>query len=104
MDGALAGWTDNGWRFVVPGEGWRAWVADRGQAMRFDGAAWSDEEARAGGYFVAGDRVLAGRQRLLRNPAAARSPITKALRRFWQFLRTAHPWPDCNITFIWLTL
>ncbi len=24
-DGALAGWTDNGWRFAMPAEGWRAW-------------------------------------------------------------------------------
>ncbi len=69
MDGALAGWTDNGWRFAVPGEGWRAWVADRSQSMRFDGSAWTDEEARADGYFVAGDRVLAERQAAIANPA-----------------------------------
>ncbi len=33
QDGAIAGWTDNGWRFVMPAPGWRAWVIGS-RAMR----------------------------------------------------------------------
>jgi hypothetical protein len=68
-DGAIAGWTDNGWRFVMPALGWRAWVIDRGHTMRYDGTRWMDEAMRDDGYFVAGDRVLAGRQAAIVNPA-----------------------------------
>jgi hypothetical protein len=67
-DGAIAGWTDNGWRFVMPAAGWRAWIVDRGNAVRYDGTGWTDEEVRGDGYFVAGDRVLAGRQAAIANP------------------------------------
>lgn len=67
-DGEIAGWTDNGWRFVMPAAGWRAWVVDRGHAVRHDGTDWRDEEVRGDGYFVAGERVLAGRQAAIANP------------------------------------
>lgn len=37
-DGALAGWTSGGWRFVAPFEGMAAWsVADGGTARRVGG-------------------------------------------------------------------
>jgi len=67
-DGAIAGWTDSGWRFIMPGPGWRAWVADRGHAMQYDGTGWTDEAVRGDGYVVAGQRVLAGRQAAIANP------------------------------------
>lgn len=66
---SLAGWTDGGWRFAMPGAGWRAWVADRAQTMRFDGADWTDEEARSNGYFVAGEQVVGARQAAIADPA-----------------------------------
>lgn len=65
----LAGWTENGWRFASPDRGWRAWVIDRGHGMRFDGSAWTDDETRPDGYFVAGEQVLAGRQGAIADPA-----------------------------------
>jgi hypothetical protein len=68
QDGGIAGWTDNGWRFVVPAPGWRAWVIDRGNAVRYDGTDWTDEEVRSDGYFAAGERVLAERQTAIANP------------------------------------
>lgn len=77
-DGAIAGWTDNGWRFVLPAPGWRAWVADRGHAMRYDGAGWIDDEARSGGYFVAGDQVLSARQAAIGNPVGGVTPDGEA--------------------------
>jgi hypothetical protein len=68
-DGALAGWTSGGWRFVMPQAGLRAWVLDRGQSMRFDGTIWVDENVRADGYFVAGDRVISARQAAITGPS-----------------------------------
>lgn len=86
QDGAIAGWTDNGWRFVRPAPGWRAWVADREHAMRYDGAGWIDEEARSDGYFVAGEKVLGAQHPAIGNPAGgvtadseARAAITSIL-------------------------
>lgn len=85
-DGAIAGWTDNGWRFVQPGPGWRAWIADREHIMRYDGTGWIDEEARRDGYFVAGEQVLAAQQAAIGNPTGgvtsdgeARAAITSIL-------------------------
>ena len=67
-DGALAGWTDSGWRFASAAPGWRAWVLDRVQTMRFDGVGWIDEAVRSDGYFVAGERVLSVRQGAIAGP------------------------------------
>lgn len=76
--GAIAGWTENGWRFVSPGAGWCAWVVDRSRMMRFTGAAWADEPVRSDGYFVAGLRVLSGRQGAIANPAGGATTDAEA--------------------------
>lgn len=39
--GTLAVFHDGAWRFHAPHTGWIAWVADEGQALVFDGGAWS---------------------------------------------------------------
>ena len=50
--GASAGWTgvpeghvaafqDGAWRIFAPQTGWMAWIADEGEALVFDGEAWS---------------------------------------------------------------
>jgi hypothetical protein len=75
---ALAGWTDNGWRFAAPGAGWRLWVADRGHMMRFDGAVWIDEMVRDDGMYVAGQRVLAARQAAVADPAGGATVDSEA--------------------------
>ncbi len=68
-DGAIAGWTAAGWRFVQPAAGWCAWVADRGCAMRFDGVDWVDEGTRSDGYFVGGERIIGARQAAISDPS-----------------------------------
>jgi hypothetical protein len=65
---SIAGWTSNGWRFMAPQPGWRCWVIDRNHAMRFDGSGWIDAAARAEGYVVAGQQVLAHRQPAIPDP------------------------------------
>lgn len=86
MDGAIVAWTQSGWRFAVPEAGWRVWVVDRDQTMRFDGTGWIDEAVRSNGYFVSGQRVLASRQAAIADPsggstvdAEARSAVTAIL-------------------------
>lgn len=39
-DGAIAVWRDGGWRFLVPKEGWIAWVLDEHALVSWTGAAW----------------------------------------------------------------
>lgn len=53
---AIAGWTEDGWRFVAPKEGLAVWVETEGVAWRYTDGGW-----RAGD--LAGDRVsIAGVQ------------------------------------------
>lgn len=37
---ALAGWTDGGWRFVAPKEGWSVWVQTERVPARYENNAW----------------------------------------------------------------
>ncbi len=68
-DGALALWTEGGWRFPAPPAGARVTVADRGHAMIADGAgAWSDAPDRPDGYHVAGQRVIGPRAGAVADP------------------------------------
>lgn len=39
---AVAAYTDGGWRFHVPGEGYTAWVIAERALIHFDGADWED--------------------------------------------------------------
>jgi len=75
---ALAGWTEAGWLFAMPGEGWQAWVADRGHPVRFDGAAWQDTPARGDGYYIGGERVVAARQTAIADPDGGGAPDPQA--------------------------
>lgn len=40
--GMLAAWLDNGWSFVAPGIGWRAWDQASGQMKLWNGTDWVD--------------------------------------------------------------
>ncbi|HZU77823.1 MAG TPA: DUF2793 domain-containing protein, partial [Dehalococcoidia bacterium] len=39
-DNAIAAWQDGAWAFYAPQPGWRAFVADEGALIAWDGAAW----------------------------------------------------------------
>jgi hypothetical protein len=67
-DGAVACWTDGGWRFVAPRVGLVVHVADRGHAMIYDGAVWVDGPLRADGIYVGGNRVVGGRGAAIADP------------------------------------
>lgn len=77
-DREIAGWTEGGWRFVAPLEGWTAWAIDRGNALRFDGIAWADEAVRGDGLHVAGARVVGARQGAIADPTGGATQDSEA--------------------------
>lgn len=44
-DGEVAVFVDGAWEFHAPQEGWRAWVADEGRQILFDGVEWIEPPA-----------------------------------------------------------
>ncbi|EQB33294.1 hypothetical protein M529_04995 [Sphingobium ummariense RL-3] len=67
--GALACWTEGGWRFVEPKKGLSIMVVDRGHRMNFDGAEWIDEALRSDGLYIAGQRIVGERSAAIADPA-----------------------------------
>src|SRR3546814_13963444 len=91
-------WTEGGWRFAAPREGLSLWVADRGHAMRHDGAHWEDCAVRADGFYVGGERVVGAAAAAIADPAGgatvgmgARSALAAILGRW----RTPGPNATC---------
>jgi|SRR6185312_10919926 len=53
-DNAIAAWQDGAWQFYAPQVGWRAYVADEGVLLAWDGSAWGDvSTANSTGVFYA---------------------------------------------------
>lgn len=44
-DGSIACWTDGGWRYAEPSDGWTLWVVDEGVGLRRRGSEWQYEHA-----------------------------------------------------------
>jgi hypothetical protein len=66
---AIAGWTDGGWRFVVPREGATAFVIEAGSNAIFRNAAWEVGIANLTELHVGGERVVSTRQPAIMRPA-----------------------------------
>ncbi|WP_176596100.1 MULTISPECIES: DUF2793 domain-containing protein [Sphingobium] len=86
QEGAMACWTEGGWRFAAPRAGLSLWVVDRGHAMRHDGVDWQDCSARDDGLYVDGARVVGARMAAIAAPsggatvdAEARSALSAIL-------------------------
>lgn len=60
QEGALAGWTDAGWRFVAPFEGLRVWMRDSAEIAVFRAGEWRLGEVH-GRLFVEGVQVVGPR-------------------------------------------
>jgi hypothetical protein len=60
--GAIAGWTDGGWRFVPAAEGMTATIAGTGLVARRVGAAWTIGEVRATRVVIDGVPVVGSRR------------------------------------------
>lgn len=76
--GAIAQWTAGGWRFFMPGAGWRCHIMDRNGAMLHDGTAWRDEVARPGGIYINGQKVVGERLPAIPSPAGGTSVDNEA--------------------------
>lgn len=59
--GAIALWTEGGWRFIAPRAGLRVAVADRNHALFHDGAEWRAGAVRGDGVYVEEERVVGPR-------------------------------------------
>ncbi|HEX8534220.1 MAG TPA: DUF2793 domain-containing protein [Allosphingosinicella sp.] len=62
MDGALASWTEGGWRFLQPVDGMLAWNKSTGCWVHWRNDGWSDGELPAAALVVAGKKVVGERQ------------------------------------------
>ncbi|WP_022682154.1 DUF2793 domain-containing protein [Sphingobium bisphenolivorans] len=73
QEGAVACWTDGGWRFVTPRSGLSLWVSDRGHALHYDGTDWQDSSLRQDGLYIAGQRVVGERADAIAYPSGGGS-------------------------------
>ena len=78
QDGAVACWTEGGWRFAAPRAGLSLWVADRGHAMQHDGTEWQDCAVRPDGLYVDGVRVTGARLGAISDPAGGTTTDSEA--------------------------
>jgi hypothetical protein len=68
QEGALAGWTSGGWRFVTPFEGMAVWsLADQKWVQRTS-TAWAVGAANAASYAINGTTVVKSQRAPIANP------------------------------------
>ncbi len=84
--GDLAGWTDGGWRFILPREGLCAWDVSRAIPIVYRDGLWQESDVRGLRLTIAGQQVVGARQSAIPSPAggsvvdeAARGAITAIL-------------------------
>lgn len=84
--GAIAIWTEGGWRFITPRAGLRMEVADGEDALFYDGAQWRAGIIRGDGVYMNDERVVGPQGTAIAGPsgggvidAEARSTITAIL-------------------------
>lgn len=66
--GAIAGWTDGGWRFIAASSGLSLWCRARARHVTFN-SAWEDGVIRATRVIVDGVPVIGARQPAISSPA-----------------------------------
>jgi hypothetical protein len=68
-NGALAGWTDDGWRFVSPVEGLTVWVQSAGLYWRYSDGAWQAGAVVGARVVVGGTQVVGARAGAIATPS-----------------------------------
>ncbi len=66
---AIAGWTDGGWRFILPAEGMTAWVEASALTARYRSGGWSIGPLTATKMVIAGEQVVGPRAAAIGDPA-----------------------------------
>ena len=61
-DGAVALWTEGGWRFIAAQAGLWLLVVDRDHALHHDGSAWRGGAERSDGLYIDDVKVVGARQ------------------------------------------
>ena len=77
-EGALAGWSAGGWRFVVPVEGMRLTDRVSGVELAFRNSAWTSGSLRANEVMVGGLKVLGARGSAIADAAGGSTIDTQA--------------------------
>jgi hypothetical protein len=67
-EGKLAGWTNGGWRFVVPVEGMRLTERGSGVELAFRSGAWTSGSLRASEVVIGAQKVVGPRQPAVADP------------------------------------
>lgn len=84
--GALAGWTEGGWRFMVPRAGMFVWVLNEGWWARFDGDIWLGGDMAVRSITVEGVQVVSARQPSINNPIGGGTVDIEAREKLIQIL------------------
>lgn len=69
--GALAAWTDGGWRFVAPLEGMTVWLQGDEVPLTRIGGSWRHGELRASALLIGGAQVVGPPQPAIAEPGSA---------------------------------
>lgn len=83
--GEIAGWTEGGWRFVIPREGTRLWLGETAGFALFIDGGWRTGETH-GRVFVGGEQIIGPRAEGIAEPvggivvdAEARAAVSAVL-------------------------
>ncbi|MFL6845646.1 MAG: DUF2793 domain-containing protein [Allosphingosinicella sp.] len=68
-DGALAMWTEAGWRFLLPAPGTTAWDKAAGLPVVWDGTVWRQGDLICSRLVVGGSQVVGARQPAVPSPS-----------------------------------
>lgn len=77
-EGALAGYSVGGWRFVVPVEGMRLTERTTGVELAYRGGAWTSGVTRASEVAIDGSKVLGARGPAIADAAGGATSDTQA--------------------------
>ena len=77
-EGALAGWSVAGWRFVAPVEGMRLTDRTSGVELAYRGGAWTSGSMRASEVVIGGVKVVGARGTAIADPAGGTTIDTQA--------------------------
>jgi hypothetical protein len=70
---ALAGWTDGGWRFTTPVEGFSAWSISSAKPISYHNGLWREGDVFAARLIVAGQPVVGARGPAIADPVGGTS-------------------------------
>ncbi len=68
-DGQIAGWTEGGWRFILPQPGMTTWNKADGLWLHWTGSGWSLGEWPVARVMVGGQQIVGERQPTVPSPS-----------------------------------